>query len=233
MTMFSVNRKLLGQTLDGKVDKRFAAAATMRQVGSTCPKSCPLLPQRMGGLTPDHKHKCYAARSNVGYWAAKSPPEANDGQALRRFLNSLPMRHRVRHAVSGDVFGPDGQPDEAYIDGMVAGHRERPDLVGWGYSHGWRQLKAERFRVGPGGKDGGLVLNASCDSLDQIGEARAAGWDTVVVLPEGETRKRFVTDDGHEVISCVQQTTGGRVGCVACGLCMRRDRAFTIGFRPH
>lgn len=213
----SQDRKLVGTVGKATMRDAFKAmvAATYRMVGDTCPSSCKLL-----------NNGCYAQKGKVLFHQKKAPADANDGAVLLEFIRGLTPKHKLRHNVSGDLFVGD-EPDEAYITALVQGHSERPDVVGWGYTHGWKKLDATRLRLP------NLVINASCDNLDDLRAAREAGWAQVIVLEKGEHRRRLKLADDVDVVVCPQQTSGGKIGCTDCGLCWRGDRKFAIGFLRH
>lgn len=194
-------------------------AATYRMVGQTCPSSCPLLVQG-----------CYAKGGPVGIHQLKSGHSEADGAILLEFIGKLPVGEILRHHVSGDMFYGD-EPDAVYIAGMNAAHDTRPDVKGYTYTHGWRKLDPKSFART-------LAVNASCDTWDEVAQAQAAGWATVTVIPEDETRRRFKQPahlDGEmvmlDVVVCPNQTVD--LKCKDCKLCMKADRPFVVAFKAH
>jgi hypothetical protein len=78
----------------------------------------------------------------------------------------------------------------------VAGHT--------GYTHQWREPFAAHLRG---------VVQASCDSIADLDEARAAGWRTFTVLPVG-------MDDPASTVHCAASVErGAKTSCAKCGLC--------------
>jgi hypothetical protein len=113
--------------------------------------------------------------------------------------------------------------DTDYIAAVLEGHKLRPDLHGWSYTHAWK-----KFDRNP--SIAGLTINASCDSIADIPKARAKGFDTVVVVPE--STKPFSVIDGEKIRVCPAQTKDS-VTCTNCMLCFKENRDFTVGFRVH
>jgi hypothetical protein len=193
-------------------------SATYREVGSTCPSSCSLL-----------GNGCYAKLGLVGLQSMKSGIDDKDAYYLTQFFQKagpkgVPFKGLIRHHVSGDVFRNDA-PDFEYITAMNEAHMSRPDVQGWGYTHGWKALQATDFYAK------GLTMNASCETIEEVKEAKSKGWDTVMVVSSGETRTAWV-EDGLPMVVCPQQYKE-RVTCTSCLMCVKKKRKYTIVFRAH
>jgi hypothetical protein len=73
-----------------------------------------------------------------------------------------------------------------------------------GYTHQWRDPRFAWLRG---------VVQASCDSLVDLAQARAAGWRTFTVLPIGDA-------DPLGTVHCAASTErGAKTNCARCGLC--------------
>jgi hypothetical protein len=204
----SGNSKLTG----GRKDIPFYA--TYREVGTTCPSTCPLL-----------NAGCYAQAGNVAI-QARGRVSANDGSVFLNALDRVPTGGIVRLHVSGDVL-KDGDKngsdtlDVDYLDALIKGATLRPDVSFYGYTHAWRLIDRARFLF-----PANFVLNASCDTVDEVTEARSAGWDTVTVVPHDVKGKRF-----GDVVVCPNQTVG--LSCAECKLCFKSERKLTVAFKAH
>lgn len=190
-----------------------ADAAAGADLGS-CPHECPLLPWGA----------CYALGGHTAITARRARTATFN---LFRWLLSLPRGAFVRHLVSGDLFLRDA-PDESYIAAMHRGHRARPDLRGWAYTHGWRRLIAAAVNRP------GVTVNASCETLADARAALAAGWPVVRVV-DADT-PQLVDNGDHWQRVCPFITHG--VTCDRCMLCARPARAFrglplVVAFRPE
>lgn len=188
--------------------------ATYRKVGQTCPSDC-------SGLTEGW---CYAMHGRVALHAKKSDREELDGDRLYAYIKGLEPGKKMRHHVSGDLFFED-EPDLDYIESMIKGHAERPDIVGWVYTHGWKQLNSQELN-----KLENLAFNASCDDMEEAREAYRLGWPTVVVVPEDKESCELPELDTRLVV-CPAQTHD--LTCSECGICMKNDRKCIVGFRIH
>ena len=182
--------------------------ATYREVGPTCPRSCPLI------------DACYAKQGRVNLHQ-RGASSLDDGSIYRDWVRTLPQDAMVRLHVSGDIMRPDGSdtPDGPYLDAMAEAAEERPDVVAYGYTHAWRDVPSSINRPN-------LVINASCDTAEDIEDARAAGWDVVTVVPSTVQWRRR-----GDVVVCPQQTSG--IPCDKCRLCMRPNRRLVVAFKAH
>lgn len=82
-----------------------------------------------------------------------------------------------------------------------------------GYTHQWRDPRHAWFRG---------VVQASCDSLQDLQDARSAGWRTFTVLPLGEA-------DPTGTVHCAASTERGhKTDCARCGLCDGASADVTI-----
>jgi hypothetical protein len=96
----------------------------------------------------------------------------------------------------------------------------------WTYSHAWRGLSRKTW--------GSISVLASCESVQDIGDARRRGYATAIVVPEHSTRSLYRMGR-TKILPCPEQTSG--VACADCRLCMRddylRDAGITIAFAAH
>ena len=182
----------------------------------TCPADCALI------------KKCYAkkAHTNISFERA-TENYSNEGETIKAYITSRPKGDKIRHHVSGD-FLIDDKADTEYINSVIEGHKKRPDLRGWTYTHAWKVLD----NVFKGIKS--LTVNASCDTVADIKIARAKGYDTVIVVPKDTAPVSTV--DGEKIVICpnqVQAKRGVKLACSDCMLCFKKDRNYTVGFRQH
>lgn len=186
------------------------ALSTYRTQGS-CPTTCSL-----------YGAGCYAENRTAGGGASPfmiGGRGAPDLEQLREQIRLLRRGQMVRLNVSGDYLLPDGTPDHEYIE---ATNTIPPYVTVISYSHAWRRLDPSWFRdhVRP---------NASCDTLLDVVEARAAGWATVIVDADGSIPGTVIGDS--RAVSCPYETQGRQ--CIDCGLCSRTKRPSTVVFQVH
>lgn len=204
----SMNAKLVGNRRDVQF------YATYREVGTTCPSTCPLL-----------NAGCYAQAGPTAL-QMRGRVSDSDGDVFLRELARIPHGATLRLHVAGDVLR-DGDKngsdtlDVAYLDALIHGANDRPDVTFYGYTHAWRLIDRSRFAF-----PDNFVMNASCDSDEDVVEARAAGWDTTTVWSADVSVKRV-----GDTVVCPNQTVG--LSCAECRLCMKAHRPLTVAFLAH
>lgn len=162
-------------------------AATYRTQKS-CPTTCPLL-----------GNGCYATGRIFGIPTRLG---REDVEAVRQ-LADKPLPYGIRFNVSGDFLDADGQPDLEYIAACNEVATAHPEALKIAYTHAWRQLSPDLFA---------FPVNASCETVADVAEAVANGWQAVMVNgPEGDEIA------GKKVLTCLAETRG--ISCADCGLC--------------
>jgi len=139
--------------------------------------------------------------------------EANKIRALK---GNLPLRVHV--------VGDSATPEAARIVGQAMADYPSP---AWTYTHAWRDVDVDDWR--------GANVLASCESAEDVKQARAAGFATAIVVPEFPDGPKVFERDGIKVMPCPEQTRG--VQCASCLLCSKTDKlkehSITIGFVAH
>lgn len=206
--------KLVKSSSNSKLGK--GVATSYRAVGQTCPSSCQHL----------QSNSCYAMFGFVALHQRKAGYGKSDGEKAYDFIKSLPSGAVLRHHVSGDFF-VDDKPDEDYIGNILKGHKERPDIAGWTYTHGWKQLNSKEMN------SSNLAVNASCDNVPDLIKAISDGWPaTITVSEDTDNHVININDEKIHIVICPQQQNSD-VTCKDCGLCIRKDRKSVVGFRLH
>lgn len=188
---------------------------TVSRPQSTCAPLCPLLGKG-----------CYGENRRSG--GAPSIFDQADRAKykfpLRMLAQMAPAKWApaIRFNVVGDYFTEDGTPDQEYIDdtNFLA---QANDWVPISYTHGWRMLQPSMFKY---------VVRASTQSREELEEAHAAGWWTVVVDPGPDDPDTLIGQviDGRKVVQC-PATNGGAANCADCRLCGRE--AAIVAFPVH
>lgn len=196
--------------------------ATYRKVGETCPSTCSHLISK----------SCYALSSFTGMHQRDAGWDAFDGMTYYNWVASYTPKqlakigNTIRLHVSGDFFYGDTL-DTQYIQGVVKAHEDFPGILGYTYTHRYQDFGGYNFPEN-------LIVNASCDTLEDIHAAKAQGWPTVTTTSADDTRKRW-EQEGVIFLTCPAQTTAKSakpLTCADCRLCMK-PRKFTIAFRAH
>jgi hypothetical protein len=160
---------------------------------------------------------CYARGRIFGI--ARHSGTVDDGAYTAvRELATLPADRLIRFNVSGDYLDGSGRSDLAYIEATNAAAHGRPRGSVISYTHAWQVLEPRLFAY---------IVNASCDSAEDLERARDAGWNTVAVRPAEDIGRAA----GLGIVPCVAQVRPGAT-CDNCRLC-GRARVATIGFEAH
>lgn len=192
----------------GDSDGKTASPGTYREVGLTCPSTCPYL-----------GNGCYAEGGNVAMHqrgAGDSVNAALHGAAAAMVWAALTGRVARLH-VSGDL-GTSVEP--AYVDGLVVVAREVRRLrggdgpVAWTYTH--HEDGAYRGAL----DDAGITVRLS----DHIGASGA------IVVESREHARSIRKETGAKVAVCPAQLRS--VSCNQCRLCWTRPDV-TIAFIAH
>jgi len=172
--------------------------------------------------------KCYAKKGNTNiHFIRASETSQSDPEIISSYIATRPKGDKIRHHVAGDFLEND-KTDSQYVNAVIEGHKMRPDLKAWTYTHGWKVLGNIFKGIAS------LTVNASCDSIADIKEARAMGYDTCMVVAKDSAPVMVV--EGEKIVVCpnqVQASRGVNLTCAQCMLCFKKERAYTIGFRQH
>lgn len=198
---------------DSKNAKIGNVSATYRGKES-CPSDCPAF------------KACYAKQghANIAFIRAGIAKTVSDAVQFTEWLAKLPFARKVRAHVSGDFVKDNSELDMEYTNAFIQASKKRNDLKIWGYTHAWKKMKANIFKG-----IHSVNINASCDSIEDIKEAKAMGFDTVTIMPEIAKTGIY---NGERIVICPNQTNT-KVTCETCMLCHRKERNYTIGFRVH
>jgi hypothetical protein len=187
----------------------------------SCPESCPW----SKGLG------CYASYGNLRrHWDKVTKGERGDNwESFLLKLQLLPKGTAFRHNQAGDLPGEGEEIDNEKLQQLSDVVKKR-NLKAFTYSHknvgSEENLPKIRAAISKG-----LVINASCESFEEVDRLRALGLPVVVVVPENSPEKQF-TKAGNKVIICPQQL-GKTLSCASCLLCFRGSRSIVVGFKPH
>ena len=203
---------------------------------ATCPEKCPL---KDGG--------CYAE----GYYTRKlwdrcdnpeDPRYVANYDQLRLALLEATIQHikdspkvLFRHNVAGDVAIEgtsviDIKRVNILADAIKYVTTLFPDsLTGYTYTH----CEISEYSAGiiHEAASKGFLINASCETVSEVMQAKALGVNTVITSVNPEETKKALKDSGIVGVQCPAQTHADR-NCKECQLCAR-DRKATVIFEVH
>jgi hypothetical protein len=177
---------------------------------NSCPSSCP----HMGA-------GCYAETGMAGFTTARLNKAACDhpeltpaeiAQIEAAGIDTLTGKRDLRLHVVGDArTDKAAQILAAAADRYIArGNAKGKNVRVWTYTHA-RDTKRTSW--------GRISVLRSCETLQHVKAAHAAGYAAAIVIPEHVHDTAF-KNDGFTFIPCPEQT-GRAANCQACGLCMR------------
>lgn len=203
---------------------------------ATCPEKCPL---KDGG--------CYAE----GYYTRKlwdrcdnpeDPRYVANYDQLRLALLEATIQHikdspkvLFRHNVAGDVAIEgtsviDIKRVNILADAVKYVNTLFPDsLMGYTYTH----CEISEYAAGiiHEAAANGFLINASCETVSEVMQAKALGINTVITSVNPEETKKALKASGVVGVQCPAQTHADR-NCKECRLCAR-DRKAAIIFGIH
>lgn len=195
-------------------DKKTGEVVASYSPKSSCPDTCTL---KDGG--------CYAW--GLFYLNILGKKIENGKLKIRTLKEALDSRKGsskiVRHRIAGDIVGDE---EATYEDCKVV---DREGLINIGYTHAWREDESQILRD---------YFRASCQSEEEVLEARAMGWATTLIVPESFSGKRMKLANGETGYLCPARTgVAGKpdITCNTCTLCKVSDKTVkkTVLFKAH
>jgi hypothetical protein len=179
----------------------------------SCPTTCPFMgsgcyaESGMQAFTTRRLNKSSASPLDLAY---------EEADAIRAIRRDTPLRLHVVGDSTSDAAAR-----------IVSGAADERDGKAWTYTHAWRTVARESW--------GNVSVLASCETEEDIRDARARGYATAIVVDQHDATKRYERD-GESILPCPQQTRDN-VTCDSCRLCWDdsrlRDAGLTIGFAVH
>jgi hypothetical protein len=189
------------------------------RTADTCPRTCPFLPRTMGG-----NGGCYGTGRIFGS-AAKYATTMSTADALSKLARAPKGSRYMRDRVVGDLVDASGGFDMPYV-AAIAEVADSAGLQVFGYTHAWPIMTAGDVAAV---KATGYVLNASCETAEDVSRAVSLGMPTVIA---GDSWADGEVVAGRRIVTCPAQTRDD-VTCASCGLCAKPDRACTVRFLIH
>lgn len=191
-------------------------AQTYTQKGS-CPVCCPF-----------HKSGCYGE----GYYTNRQWNRAEkDGvysHQLRQWvLDNTEEGALIRHNVAGDI----AIKGTSQISPLLLGDLLKAFAGRKAYSYTHCEINEGNAELLRFAQEEGFVISFSCETVDEVDEAKALGCQAVLTVSEFPTATA-VTPDGHFLVPCPAQTHEGMT-CKKCRLCANPKRETIIMFKAH
>lgn len=198
-----------------------------RPIETTCPTTCAFLPKALGG-----NGKCYANGRINGITKKFSADMSVSAIVAKINKGKAKGARYLRDRVVGDIIAPgtarDATTEVADLDYVlaVADIAQQTGVTAFGYTHAYDLLSdVDVLAIAASG----YVMNASCNTVEDIERAVAMGLPTTYAgddLADGDVIA------GRRILTCPEQT-GKAPDCATCGLCAKPNRAATIRFLLH
>ena len=187
----------------------------------TCPARCPM------------RDACYARCSPMAiHWGKLSRGERGVGFAeLVRQLRQLEPTV-VRYGDAGDLPGKGNAIAKAQAFRLADALSHCTVIA---YTH--KPLSTANVTALQGMRDRGMVVNASCETIDKVKRAHSHGIPTALLIRSGGEHWTMKRVEGERVVRCPAEYSD--VQCKTCGgaqgpLCSRGvERRFVVGFTTH
>jgi hypothetical protein len=178
----------------------------------TCPSTCPLL-----------KNGCYG-EGRIFHHAERAVTMSTE--AVYAKLRQAPKYATIlRDRIVGDLVTPEGTFDWEYLLELAWAARNE-GLTPFGYSHAWRMLGPDDVATI---KESGYVLNASCETEQDVIDATALGLPVVLTGDHWVEGSKIAK---RRVMTCPAQTEPDTT-CSTCKLCSLPNRNTVIRFLIH
>ncbi len=207
-------------------NRKLGDASTTHAAQVSCPDSC--IFKNGGG--------CYAERGPLGYFVLRNLNET----AVTIEATALDVAHAEAEAIDkmDTVIGRplrlhtvgDCASDEAalLVSGAAERYMDRGGGQAWTYTHAWKVVNRESW--------GRVSVLASCETDEEVREAKARGYATAIVVDDYEGNTKRYRHGDSDVLPCPAQTKKGTT-CSSCRLCFDdagiRERDYSIGFAVH
>jgi hypothetical protein len=208
-----------------KNSKLGGIATTYASIKKTCPDTCKL-----------KNGACYARVGYVGMVNDRLDKKAKNKSSLdiakKEALlidksfggKSIPTKKDLRLHTGGDSRTKKGTE---LLAAAARRYRARGGGDVYTYTHSWKRIPKASWK--------GISVLASCDSTDQITEAKNLGYATAMVVNNFPNDSKAFNLDGHKMIPCPEMTRG--ISCVDCRLCFNDELLIkinaTIAFSVH
>lgn len=178
----------------------------------TCPTRCPF------------KGKgCYAENFHCAMAWKKVEESGVEASKLREVIDKTPHTSVIRHNVAGDLAkAGTSDIDTKLLAELNAAYK---GLKAYTYTH--CEVNSKNLKAA---KDSQMVINFSCETIEQVTECHEAGIPVVLVVETMSKPK--VTKDDIKFTQC-PATLNKSITCATCGKCWNKRRKDVVVFPVH
>lgn len=184
----------------------------------TCPQRCPF--RTSGG--------CYAMSGHCRMHWDKVPEKGVTPEDLSQTIKNGIHTSVVRHNVAGDLATPGTDDiDEKLLKTITQAYKENA-ITAYTYTH--CEINARNSRLIREAAENGMIINYSCETIEQAKTAKEQGCNAVVEVEKMSAP--VVEKDGLTLIQCPATYREG-VHCQNCGICWQKNRQAVVAFPLH
>lgn len=190
---------LVERSSNEKISRDASCAVVNLPISKTCPESCPFKSDASCYVLASLRGRRYQDRLRD---LSGDSPHAEAAAEMHRASRETKMRPLRLFSWGGDA--------TCDIEAMhLASGAANWDAPVWGYTHGWRTTHRDAW--------GKVSILASCETLEDVHEARSRGYASALVVPFHPPDGRAEVVGGMRLVPCPAQTRDRT--CVECRLC--------------
>lgn len=210
--------KRIASAHENSANKKLGNISTTYAGVQSCPNACPF--KKTGA--------CYGMSGPVAfYWRKLTSDQFTTEETARmeaKAIMGLTGKNDLRIHTLGDCSTPEAAQ---IVSDAATVHMRKHGKAAFTYTHAWRTVPRSAW--------GEVSVLASCETIDEVNEAKALGYATSMVVSEYEKDTMYVKD-GVKIMPC-PEITGKSESCQKCRLCMRdgnlKKADVTIAFAAH
>lgn len=192
---------------------------------NTCPNRCPF---KHDPINKEKDGPCYAKYGPCGMHnrAVSAGITGVAPEELKAKIKSGAHCSTVRHNVSGDIAIPGTDDiDENLVKTLCDAFK---GMEAYTYTH--CEQNDKNLKIMKESTKNGLVINASCEKLEEVKKAMNEGVPAVIAV--NSMKEKAATVDGVKIVRCPNWDNKEKT-CSSCRLCMMKERKFAIAFPVH
>lgn len=194
---------------------------------NTCPNRCPFK------HAADDKEKdgpCYGKWGPCGlhFRAVSAGISGVAPEELKEKIQSGAHCSTVRHNVAGDIAVPGTDNIDENLVNVLCDAYKSAGVQAYTYTH--CEQNDKNLKIMKESTKNGLVINASCEKLEEVKKVMEAGVPAVIAV--NTMKEKVATVDGVKIVRCPNWENKEKT-CQNCRLCMMKERKFAIAFPVH
>lgn len=189
---------------------------------NSCPLRCPFR------TVDGENHGCYGENHGTNFSWRRADNGVLDIDGLKQWVKkNVPAGALLRHNIAGDVATPLSSEINPLLIAELCEAFEH--VRAFSYTH--CAINTESARILRNARARGFVINASCETFEEVDHALALGVPAVLTVTKFYP-KGTKTPAGYRLVPCPAQVRDDKQ-CANCELCARGERNTVICFEVH